>query len=193
MENIKDVIAKNLIKLRKQNKLTQAELSEKLNYSDKAVSRWESGEVTPDIETLNNIAEIYNVGITSLFNQNLDVEAEKKINKREANNRTAIILLAISFVWILATLVFIYSNIISGYVFWKIFVYSVPATFLVAIIFIFVWKIRKWRFRCISAFFWTLLASFYVVFLDYNIWLVFLLGAPIQIAIVLWSRIKFRK
>ena len=41
MDNINLTVAKNLSDLRKQNKLTQLEVAEKLNYSDKAVSKWE--------------------------------------------------------------------------------------------------------------------------------------------------------
>jgi tellurite methyltransferase len=55
MENVKEIIAKNLTELRKANKLTQGALAEKLNYSDKAISRWEHAETLPDIETLCKI------------------------------------------------------------------------------------------------------------------------------------------
>lgn len=193
MENIKEVIAKNLIKLRKQNKLTQVELSEKLNYSDKAVSRWESGEVTPDIETLNKIADVYNVDITSMFDQNLNVEDLQKADKREASNRRAIVLLGISFVWILATILYVYAQFISDKSYWEIFVYGVPATIFVAMIFNFIWGKRLWRFVLISAFIWTALVCIYLSFIKYNIWPIFLLGAPIQVAIVLWSTIKSKE
>ena len=44
MENIKENIKENLIMLRKSKKLTQKQLAEKFNYSDKAVSRWENGK-----------------------------------------------------------------------------------------------------------------------------------------------------
>lgn len=193
MENIKETVAKNLLKLRKKNKLTQAELSEKINYSDKAVSRWESGEVTPDIETLNKIAEVYNVSITSLFEQNLDVQNMEKISKKEAGNRRAIILLAVSFVWLLVILIFVYSNILFNKTFWEVFVYGVPATALITMIFSFIWGAGPWKFILLSAFIWTVLASIYLSFLTYNIWMIFLLGAPIQVAIVLWSSIKTKK
>ena len=55
MENIKEIIAGNLVALRKSKRMTQQELAEKLNYSDKAVSRWEHAETLPDIETLCKI------------------------------------------------------------------------------------------------------------------------------------------
>ena len=58
-ENIKDIIAANLVELRKSKKMTQSEVAEKLNYSDKAISRWEHADSLPDIETLCKVCEIY--------------------------------------------------------------------------------------------------------------------------------------
>jgi DNA-binding transcriptional regulator YiaG len=40
VEDIKPIIAKNITALRQNAKLTQIELAERLNYSDKAVSKW---------------------------------------------------------------------------------------------------------------------------------------------------------
>ena len=67
MKDIKQIIADNLVSLRKQNKLTQNELAEKLNYSDNTISRWEKAEITPSVETLVQISEIYNIPLESLF------------------------------------------------------------------------------------------------------------------------------
>ena len=63
MDNIKANIAKNIIELRKKNNWTQAELADKLNYSDKAVSKWERAEAVPDIETLHALAELFGVTV----------------------------------------------------------------------------------------------------------------------------------
>ena len=56
-ENVKEIIAANLVSLRKGSRLTQQQLAERLNYSDKAVSRWENAETLPDIETLCKICD----------------------------------------------------------------------------------------------------------------------------------------
>ena len=63
MENLNFMIGKNLQILRKKNSLTQAELAEKLNYSDKAISKWEKGESMPDIMLLPELCQI--LGITA--------------------------------------------------------------------------------------------------------------------------------
>ena len=53
--DIKENFAKNLTNFRKQANLTQVELAEKLNYSDKAVSKWERGESIPDLYALKTL------------------------------------------------------------------------------------------------------------------------------------------
>ena len=63
MENVKEIIAKNLLELRKQRRYTQQDLATKLNYSDKAISRWEHAETLPDIETLCKICDLYGVKV----------------------------------------------------------------------------------------------------------------------------------
>ena len=69
MENIREIIGENLASLRKEAKLTQLELAEKFNYSDKAVSKWEKGDTIPDIETLYNLCQFYGVTIDYLTHQ----------------------------------------------------------------------------------------------------------------------------
>ena len=59
--NIKNNLSQNLIFLRKNEKLTQGEFAEKINYSDKTVSKWENGDAIPDVETLYLIAKVYDV------------------------------------------------------------------------------------------------------------------------------------
>ena len=74
----KETVKENLIRLRREHKLTQLELSDKINYSDKAISRWETGEVTPDIETLEQLAMLYGIPITAFF-----LPAGAQLSKKE--------------------------------------------------------------------------------------------------------------
>lgn len=53
--------------LREQNHLTQAALAEKLNVSDKAVSKWETGRGCPDITLLEPIAKVFRVSVAELL------------------------------------------------------------------------------------------------------------------------------
>ena len=68
MDNLKAVFAGNLIHLRTQAGLTQAELAEKIHYSDKSVSKWERDIACPDTMTIPKLAEILGVSVEELMN-----------------------------------------------------------------------------------------------------------------------------
>lgn len=69
MNNLKEIISKNITNLRKAEKLTQFEFASKLNYSDKAISKWERGESIPDVITIKQIADFFNVTVDYLLTQ----------------------------------------------------------------------------------------------------------------------------
>lgn len=190
MENVREVVTRNLLKLRKKNKLTQAELAEKLNYSDKAVSRWESGEVVPDVETLNKIAEVYQVELSALFDADLDTENMVKLTKAQTANRVAIVCLGISIVWLIAVVAYIYIYTFNGFSAWQSFIYAVPATFLIGFIFNRKWGSTIGIYVFSSLFLWTGIAALYVALLKYDVWLVFILGIPIQAIVILYSQVR---
>ena len=60
-------IAKLIKKIRKDNNLTQKELANKLNVTFQAVSKWETGKSTPDVDTLKRISDLYNIDINDLL------------------------------------------------------------------------------------------------------------------------------
>jgi len=192
MKSVKENIAENLAYLRKKNKLTQIELAEKLNYSDKSISKWEHGETMPDIEILKRLADLYGVTLDYIVNEIPLEEKDKIFKKKEQNSQNKIIitLLAISFVWILATVIFVYSNVIDNSNYWLAYIWALPLSCIVMLYFNKLWGKRKYVFVILSALIWTLLLSFYLQFLSYNIWLLFVMGLPMQIAIILWSQIK---
>ena len=67
MEQLRAIIAANVSRLRLERGLTQQELANQLNYSDKAVSKWERGESAPDISVLARIAAIFGVTVDYLI------------------------------------------------------------------------------------------------------------------------------
>ena len=90
MEDIKAIIAENIVTLRKAGGMTQIELAEKLNYSDKAVSKWERGESVPDISVLKAIADLFGVTVDYLITADHDpkeleprAEDDEKSKKRK--------------------------------------------------------------------------------------------------------------
>lgn len=190
---MKEIVANNIIQLRKENKLTQAELAQKLNYSDKAISKWERGESIPDIEILKKVADMFGVTIDYLVTENAEMYRGKfKIKGQNKSNQLTIALLGVCMVWLLATVVFVYSTTISEGVInpWVAFVWAVPASALILSIFNYMWGTKRLGLYAHSVFLWTCLAALYIQFLSLNIWLIFLVGIPVQVAFVLWSRIK---
>lgn len=189
MKDIKLVIAKNLVTLRKKAGFTQNELAQKLNYSDNAVSRWERGELAPSVEVLQSISEVYGIEIDTLLREDA-VEVVEKDNKRERINKLATILLIVSIIWCVVSVIYIYSKAIFGFNLWKIFCWAVPISCLILLPFNDYWGRYVYKFVILSVFVWTTLACFYLQFLQYNLWLVFLVGIPAQIALVIWAFIK---
>src|SRR5699024_6718258 len=56
-----------ILQLRKEKGWTQLELAEKLNITDKAVSKWERGVGFPDIKMIEPLAEIFNVSVLEIM------------------------------------------------------------------------------------------------------------------------------
>ena len=191
MNDIKQVIAKNLISLRKKNKLTQNELAEKLNYSDNAISRWEHAEVTPSIETLEQIAKIYNVPLASLIEDNAVKSAELS-DRRALVNKLAVVLISASIVWFIATISFVMARLIWDYTLWQIYIWSMPIVALVMMPFHHYWGRHIYKYTILTIFVWTLLLAVFLQFLKFSpwMWVVFILGIPVQIGLSIWAFVK---
>lgn len=194
MEELKNIIAENLIDLRKANKLTQLELAEKLNYSDKAISKWERGESLPDIVILKQLADMYGVGVDYILSKHTD-EAKSKyhIPRPELNNKLIITLLSCLSIWILATILYINFKIMFDHYYWMIWIWALPTTGIVLIVFSSIWGKKSMIITSVSAFIWTAILACYLQFIKYNIWTLFLLGIPAQLAAALCGKIKRNK
>ena len=200
MDDIKKIIAKNLIELRRTNGITQAQLAEKLNYSDKAISKWERAESVPHISILKEIADIFEVTVDYLITEtHADIKKEKSDNDNwKHRNRVMITGISVLLVWLLATFVFVLVRFVVGTQDWTwlIFLYSLPCSFIVWLIFNAIWFNKKRNFPIVSMLMWTALSSVYVSFLMFGFnggWLVFVIGVPAQAIILLWSGIRLNK
>ncbi len=189
MKEIKEIVSDNLVAFRKARKLTQLELADMIGYSDKAVSRWEHGEVTPDIETLDRLAKIYGINISAFFEESPNLEKERKLSL-QIGNKLTITLLSIVSVWFLITIAYIYGKIIMNENFWHLFILAVPLSCVLGIIFNSIWGKRIYTFVILSVFVWSLLAWFYLYRINYNMWILFFIGIPIQVAIVLCANLR---
>lgn len=196
MDDLKHIIAHNITELRKASSLTQLELAERLNYSDKAVSKWERAESIPDIAVLKQIADLFGVTVDYLLtkehNQRDLERVSEKVYKTKKRNRLIVTLLANTLVWLIATMVFVYLGIYTEKLhnLWIIFVYATPVSLVVWLIFNTIWGQRRRNFVIITLLVWSILLAVYLSLLSYNLWLIFILGIPAQIIIFLWSGIK---
>ena len=184
INDINEIIRQNLITLRKEKKLTQLELANLINYSDKAISRWETGEVTPDVATLARLADVYGVNISVLLEPyNKQDYNRKKMKDLKAKKKIALTLLIVASVWLISVVVFmpLHKFITRAYL---SFIWAIPTTFLIALIFNAIWGKRIFNVLFSSAL-WTLVLSFYLTFIRYNLYLLFVAGAPVQIGIIL--------
>lgn len=194
MDDYKRIIANNIAELRKAVPLTQAELAEKLNYSDKAVSKWERGESIPDVIVLKQIADLFGVTVDYLLEDVHPINAKmQSVPKQIRKNRILITGLSCMLVFLLATFAFVILGLATDLSrIWLAYVYCVPICSIILIVFNSIWGKTKLNFLFISILVWSLLASVYLTFSDYSKWLIFVIGIPAQVIILMWSGIKAR-
>ncbi len=201
MENLKRLIAQNIAALRRAQGMTQITLAEKLHYSDKAISKWERGESLPDIAVLKQIADLFGVTVDYL----LCGHTEERIPEPEVlpdeiaaarrKNHVTIALLATASVWLVATILFIVFYFVGIQMrLWTIFIYAVPVSCVVALVFNSVWgRNKKWNYLIVSLLMWGILFSLYILFLEENIALIFTIGIPGQVIILLSTQLQQTK
>ncbi len=205
-EKVKSRIGANIAAYRKRDGLTQATLAEKLNYSDKAISKWERGESVPDVLTLMQLADQFGITVNDLvcdpnaLPEHSDSKLEKamtqvseKALKRKAN-KNVIQALSSTLVWFVALFAFVVLSSFDSLERYSclLFFVAVPANAIVLLSLRSAWHDFRWNKALISLIVWGSLLSIYMVGLTvyrYNFWKLFLLGIPGQLAIFLWFRL----
>ena len=203
-EKLKLQIGHNIASYRKRAGLTQAGLAEKLNYSDKAVSKWERGESVPDVITLVQLSEQLGISVNDLLEDpnalpagepgNLEkamTQVSEKALKKKAN-KGIILKLSSLLVWFVALFLYVVVSSFELPYSWLPFFYAVPANAIVLLSLRSAWHDFRWNRAYISIIMWGCLMAFYVTFLVFfkvSVWRAFLLGIPGQIAILLWFRL----
>ena len=203
-EKLKYQLGANIVMYRKRNGLTQAGLAEKLNYSDKAVSKWERGESMPDVLTLVQLAELFGITVNDLLTdpdalpestgvvEKVMERAVEKATKNKANKRS-IMGLASLCVWFVALLSFVVVSSLGVPKSWMAFAYAIPVDAIVRLSLLSAWRDFRWNKWLVSAIIWGAILSLYLtllIFFELNIWKIFLLGIPWQLAVFLAFRIK---
>ena len=198
MENIKQIVAKNISDLRKASGMTQLELADRLNYSDKAVSKWERGDSLPDVTVLKQVADLFTVTVDYLLAEEHPAARDENptFHGRELRNRRIIMGISVILVWLAAAIAFVVVDTVAGSapIHWIIYIYGVPASLIVILVFNSVWFNRRWNFLIVSLLMWTVLACFHisVLLMGFNLSIIYILGVPGQALILLWSGLKLR-
>ena len=190
-EQLKQRIGANIAAFRREAAMTQAELAEKLNYTDKAVSKWERGESVPDMMTLVQVAELFSVSLDQLTGFTPPAEKTADQPQRKAN-KSVILMLASLLVWFVAMMVYVILASLNVTRSWIGFFYAIPANAIVILCLRSAWRKFNWNFAAVSLLVWGCLVALYVtlrVFLDINMWRLFLLGFMGQAAVCLWFRL----
>lgn len=193
MKDIKTITAKNITALRQSAGMTQLELAERLNYSDKAVSKWERAESLPDITTLVAIAQLFEVSLDRLVLDESPVPQTAK--KSHRYDRAMITGACLLLVWFVALMTFVLLTLLlpSVKMLWLCFVWAAPVTAVVWLVLNSIWFCRRRNYLIISLLMWSALTAIYLTalpFAESHLWMLFLLGLPGQAAIFLWSRFR---
>ena len=203
-DKLKQQIGANISAYRKRAGLTQAGLAEKLNYSDKAVSKWERGESVPDVITLAQLADQFEIGVNDLLVDpnalpgnpgNLEkamTQVSERALRRKAN-KNVILMLSSLLCWFVALFFYV---VLSSFELTEpfstiFFAYAIPANAIVLLSLRSAWHDFRWNKALISIIVWGSLMSLYITFYvvwGVRIWKLFLLGIPGQFAIFLWFR-----
>lgn len=196
MDELKLVSASNLILLRQKAGLTQAELGEKLNYSDKTVSKWERAESIPDAYVLTQLAEIYGVTVDDILRpadtweqQEKKKQAAEKDSQRKFS-ASVVTMVAIAGIWTMAVMMFVIFWLALDVIYWLIFPSAVPISLVALLVFNSIWNKGKGNMVIVMVLVATAVTLVYLFLLPVNPWQLFLILVPAELLIFLCFRIQ---
>lgn len=191
MEDLKVIVAVNISRLRKDAGMTQAELAEKINYSDKSVSKWERAEALPDLSVTKQIADLFGVSVDFILTNHdkWDVPPPEPTYTYDSD---IITLIAIIGIFTLALLIFLVLFFV-GTVYWSIFSYATGAALITLLVLNNVWKKKRYNLLIISAIVLWIFALVYILFIKANLWQLVFLLALAELIVVLSFHIKRKK
>lgn len=202
-EQLATIIGKNIMRFRKASNMTQLDLAEKLNYSDKSISKWEQGNAIPDVRILMQMGELFGVSLDDFTRESVEQTAMPKKAKRK--RRVLTVIISAGLCWLVAVFVFaMIMNIAPAESpahqnAWLAFLYAVPASAIVVVVFSALWRWKVTRILSISVLVWTLIAAICVTTWVFgaNWWWLFLVGVPLELLaifyFVLFPRFKKEK
>ena len=192
-----ELLAKNLVYYRKASGLTQLELAEKFNYSDKSISKWERGEGFPDVFVLKSLADFYGINVDDFYS-----EEHKKITVKHNQKRKQIFIRLLSIgIGLLVTFLtfFLLDTLLpkeSVFKPWLVFIYGLLVVSIIWLVWEFIYHKRFVRMLATSAVIWTAALSIYLTFfivMNLNLYLIFIVAIPLQVLEVLWFLFRNKK
>ncbi len=184
-EKLRTVIAERIAFYRKALRLTQSELAEKINYSDKSVSKWERGDGVPDIYILTELAELFGVTVNDLVS---DAAPRRNIGARLVRVRALITSISVGVVWLVASILFLALQVlpVSGRL-WLVWLYAIPTSAIVLIVFSALWWNRFWQFLSIALLVWGIALCVAITCISIaGMWLVYVVAAVLQVLEIFW-------
>ena len=192
-KRLEDIIAENIAYYRKANGITQLDLAEKLNYSDKLISKWERGEGLPDVIALKALADLFKISVNDFYK-----ESKNKTPLDKKTKKWYIVGLSATLVWLVATTVFVTLAIAlpKVYPWWLIFVYAVTGTGIVGVVWAGILHHKLFQLIATTVIIWGTLVSVYLTLMFTisapNLWLIFFIGIPLQGLAILWFFLRRR-
>ncbi len=175
MEDLKIIVAANISRLRKDSGMTQAELAERLNYSDKSVSKWERADALPDLSVTKQIADLFGVSVDFLLKNHDEwnvTPPDEPVYTYDSDIITLVVMLGIFALSLLTFLILFFT----GIVYWSVFVFATGAALITLLVLNNVWKKKKYNLLIVSAIVLWVFSTVYILFSKDNLWqLVFLL------------------
>ena len=201
-DELKSRVGANIARLRRERGMTQAELAERINYSDKAVSKWERAESLPDVLTLLSLAEQLDTDLNTLVGMSANPKTEpvsepespapeKPAKKRRTTDRGVIQQLSSILVWVVALFLYMVLDAFGVKNLWLLFVVAVPANAIVLLSLRSAWKLYGLNRILISVIMWSTLLVIYLLLLTLgkvNVWRILPMGLLGQAAIILWFK-----
>lgn len=191
MEDLKLIVASNISRLRKSANMTQVDLAEKINYSDKSISKWERAEALPDLSVTKQIAELFGVSVDFLLSAHDEWNVTPPEESTITYDSDIITLISIFGIWAISLLIFLIFFFL-GKMFWQIFGIAVGVSLITLLVLNNVWHKPRFNLLIISAIVLYVFVFAYLVFLSSNIWQIFFLFALAEAIVVLSFNIKKR-
>ena len=195
MEDLKDIIAKNLVELRTKAGFTQLELAEKINYTDKAVSKWERGEAIPDLRVIIKLAEIYNISVDDIVTKHPERKIRPKMHT--GKKRLLITMLSAGLVWFIMTVIFMiffFIDTTDAYAY-LVFVCAPLVCAIPLIVFSAKWGNWITNTLACSLLVWSFAAIFYAFVKEFapsfdKIYVIFIVAGVFELLIIWWYMLR---